>query len=208
MVGAAGTGADAYQAAFFDRPHAEMAETLQARYRLEEDPSREFLDRHFERPPADAAVDRALRLDTEIMLVDDPVKRVDNMTMAWGLEARVPFLDHEVVELAALCPPELKLAGGGKGVLKEASRKVLPAEVIDRKKGYFPVPAIRHLSGALLERVSDALNSQAARDRGLYQPEPIRRLLADPNTTRTTLGSNELWQVALLELWLQEQGVG
>jgi asparagine synthase (glutamine-hydrolysing) len=142
------------------------------------------------------------------MLVDDPVKRVDNMTMAWGLEARVPFLDHEVVELAALCPPELKLAGGGKGVLKEASRKVLPSAVIDRKKGYFPVPAIRHLSGALLERVSDALGSQVARDRGLYQPGPIQRLLADPNATRTTLGSNELWQVALLELWLQEHGVG
>ena len=50
------------------------------------------------------------------MLVDDPVKRVDNMTMAWGLEARVPFLDHELVELAAACPPELKLAHGGKGI--------------------------------------------------------------------------------------------
>ena len=72
------------------------------------------------------------------MLVDDPVKRVDNMTMAWGLEARVPFLDHELVELAALCPPELKLAGGGKGVLKEASRKVLPAQVIDRREGLLP----------------------------------------------------------------------
>ena len=49
------------------------------------------------------------------MLVDDPVKRVDNMTMAWGLEARVPFLDHELVELAAACPPELKLATAGRG---------------------------------------------------------------------------------------------
>ena len=63
------------------------------------------------------------------MLVDDPVKRVDNMTMAWGLEARTPFLDHQFAEVAAACPPELKLAHGGKGVLKEASRKVLPAAV-------------------------------------------------------------------------------
>ena len=81
------------------------------------------------------------------MLVDDPVKRVDNMTMAWGLEARVPFLDHELVELAAACPPELKLAHGGKGVLKEAARGIVPDGVIDRPKGYFPVPAIRHLDG-------------------------------------------------------------
>ena len=52
------------------------------------------------------------------MLVEDPVKRVDNTTMAWGLEARVPFLDHELVELAFACPTELKIADGGKGVLK------------------------------------------------------------------------------------------
>jgi asparagine synthase (glutamine-hydrolysing) len=176
--------------------------------RLAEDPSRAFIAEHFGVPGADTALDAALRIDSQIMLTDDPVKRVDNMTMAWGLEARVPFLDHELVELAALCPPDLKLAGGGKGVLKEASRKVLPAEVIDREKGYFPVPAIRHLSGALLERVTDALTSQVARDRGLYDLAPVQKLLSDPNGVRTTLGSNALWQVALLEMWLQEQGVG
>jgi asparagine synthase (glutamine-hydrolysing) len=197
-----------YARVFVDRSDEALRGLLRPGWHLDGDPSREFVASHFAQPGAETALDAALRIDSQIMLVDDPVKRVDNMTMAWGLEARVPFLDHEVVELAALCPPELKLAGGGKGVLKEASRKVLPAEVIDRKKGYFPVPAIRHLSGELLDRVNDALTSRAARDRGLYEPEPIRRLLADPNSTRTTLGSNELWQVALLEMWLQEQGVG
>ena len=98
------------------------------------------------------------------MLVDDPVKRVDNMTMAHGLEARTPFLDHELVELAAACPPELKLAEGGKGVLKRAARGVVPDAVIDRPKGYFPVPALSHLEGPVLELVADALRSDAARD--------------------------------------------
>jgi asparagine synthase (glutamine-hydrolysing) len=56
----------------------------------------------------------ALRLDSQIMLVDDPVKRVDNMTMAFGLEARVPFLDHEVLDVASRVPPELKLAQGAR----------------------------------------------------------------------------------------------
>jgi asparagine synthase (glutamine-hydrolysing) len=83
------------------------------------------------------------------MLVDDPVKRVDNMTMAWGLEARVPFLDHEFVELAGTIPPDLKLVDGGKGVLKRGARGVVPDEVIDRTKGYFRVPAIRQLAGPL-----------------------------------------------------------
>ena len=119
-------------------------------------------------------MDAALRNDTMVMLVDDPVKRVDNMTMAWGLEARVPFLDHEVVELAGRIPPELKLADGGKGVLKRASRGVVPDEVIDRTKGYFPVPAIRQLEGPYLDRVQEALTDPAARRRGLFRPEAVR----------------------------------
>src|ERR1700710_2518838 len=102
------------------------------------------------------------------MLVDDPVKRVDNMTMAWGLEARVPFLDHELVELAAACPPGLKLAQGGKGVLKDASRGVVPDAVIDRPKGYFPVPALVELAGPQLELVREALLAPEARDRELF----------------------------------------
>ena len=120
-------------------------------------------------------MDAALRLDSEIMLVDDPVKRVDNMSMAWGLEARVPFLDHDLVELAAMCPPELKLADGGKGVLKAIGRRIIPPEVIDRPKGYFPVPAITHLEGKVLDLVRDALAGEAARERGLFRPEYVRR---------------------------------
>ena len=169
--------------------------------------SRAFAAASFHRPGADTAVDRALRLDTEVMLVDDPVKRVDNMTMGWGLEARVPFLDHEFVELAAACPPELKLAGGGKGVLKEAARAVIPAEVIDRPKGYFPVPALVHLEGPYLALVEDALRSPRARERGLLEPAYLERLLARPNEERTTLGGSKLWQVGLLELWLQARGL-
>jgi asparagine synthase (glutamine-hydrolysing) len=153
-------------------------------------------------------VDAALRLDTEVMLVDDPVKRVDNMTMASGLEARVPFLDHELVELAAQIPPELLLAQEGKGVLKTVGRQVMPAEVIDRPKGYFPVPAITHLEGKVLGMVRDALTSEAARDRGLFRPSYVEGLLAEPNGELTPLRGNKLWQLGLLELWLQSHDIG
>jgi len=158
-------------------------------------------------PGAETAVDAALRLDSEIMLVDDPVKRVDNMSMAWGLEARVPFLDHDLVELAAMCPPELKLADGGKGVLKAIGRRIIPPEVIDRPKGYFPVPAITHLEGKVLDLVRDALSADVARERGLFRPEYVQELLADPNGELTPLKGNKLWQLGLLELWLQTNGV-
>ncbi len=204
-----GLGDDAYAAEFLDRDEQELADLLQPPFRTSEAdaPSRRFITEHFKRPGADTPVDRALRLDTKIMLVDDPVKRVDNMTMAWGLELRTPFLDHELVELAAACPPELKLAHGGKGVLKTAARRVVPEEVIDRPKGYFPVPAISHLEGESLALVRDALTSAAARDRGLYRPEHVEALLRNPVEARTPIGSSKLWQVGMLELWLQHHGL-
>jgi asparagine synthase (glutamine-hydrolysing) len=194
---------DAYAKVFFDRAHSDVVSIFAPEYCLDVDASREFATRHHAGPGADTAVDAALRLDTEVMLVDDPVKRVDNMTMAWGLEARVPFLDHDFVELAARCPPALKLHSGGKGVLKDASRPLLPAEVIDRTKGYFPVPGIRHLDGEVFELVRDALTNDAARSRGLYRREALEALLNAPNEGRTTLGANSLWQLAVLEMWLQ-----
>ena len=197
----------AYSSRFFDRPHADLTHILQQQWLTDEDFSRALAREHFARPGADTALDRALRLDSLVMLVDDPVKRVDNMTMAWGLEARTPFLDHEFVEVAAAVPPALKLAHGGTGVLKEASRKVLPAAVIDRKKGHFPVPAIINLQGRYLERVRAALLAPEARRRDLFRSEYVEMLLADPNRHRTNLGSNQLWQLGLLEMWLQQHGI-
>ena len=195
---------EAYAKVFFDRDHSDVLAIFAPEYGIAaEDPSCQFVMAHQAAPGAETAVDAALRLDTQVMLVDDPVKRVDTMTMAWGLEARVPFLDHDFVELAATCPAELKLASGGKGVLKDASRALLPAEVVDRTKGYFPVPGIRHLHGDVLDMVRDALTNDAARARGLYRKETVDALLAAPNETRTTLGSNTLWQLAVLEMWLQ-----
>ncbi len=199
--------ADRYRAAFFDRPHAEMARMLRPQHRVAQDVSRAFVEEHFARPGAQTATDMALRLDSQIMLVDDPVKRVDNMTMAAGLEARVPFLDHEVLEVAARVPPELKLAQEGKGVLKEAARRVIPSEVIDRPKGYFPVPALKYLQGATLSLVSEALRAPEARERDLFEPDYVDELLADPNAELTPLRGNKLWQLGLLELWLQSHGI-
>ena len=196
-----------YRGAFFDRDRAGYSDLVSAAYLADDDPSELFVTEHFARAGAEGGVDRALRLDTTVMLVDDPVKRVDNMTMAWGLEGRVPFLDHDLVELAATCPPHLKTAHEGKGVLKQAARQVIPADVIDRPKGYFPVPALTHLEGPYLDLVRDALYAPAAKERGLFRPEAVERLLSDPNGKLTPLRGNELWQIALLELWLQKHGI-
>ncbi|MFF9624915.1 N-acetylglutaminylglutamine amidotransferase [Streptomyces griseosporeus] len=198
---------DRYAETYFDRSHADLAAMLQPDMLPPDDVSGRFVHEHMAVPGAETALDAALRLDTHVMLVDDPVKRVDNMTMDWGLEARVPFLDHELVELAAACPPELKLADGGKGVLKEAGRKLLPSEVVDRPKGYFPVPAITHMAGPVLDKVREALSAPAAKRRGLFRDSYVAELLAAPDRHRTKRGANALWQVALLEIWLQTHGI-
>ena len=163
-------------------------------YLAADDPSELFVTEHFARAGAQTGVDRALRLDTTVMLVDDPVKRVDNMTMAWGLEGRVPFLDHELVELAATCPPELKTAHEGKGVLKQAARQVIPSDVIDRPKGYFPVPALTHLEGPYLDLVRDALlraggqGARAVPPRGRRRGCSPTRTASSPRCAATSCG--------------------
>jgi asparagine synthase (glutamine-hydrolysing) len=195
-----------YARVYFDRDHAEMAE-LVAPALMNGDYSRDFVDAYFRNCRGTSPIDQTLQLDAEIMMVDDPVKRVDNMAMAWGLETRVPFLDHEVVELAARIPAELKVRGGGKHILKEASRGLVPDEVIDRPKGYFPVPALKYIRGAFLDFVRDVLDAPQARQRGLFNRPYIERLLADPEGELTPKGHSKLWQVALLECWLQTQGI-
>jgi asparagine synthase (glutamine-hydrolysing) len=196
-----------YEALFFDRDRERLGEHLEARWMADNDEPRRFVEEHLNRPGATAPLDRAMRIDTTVMLVDDPVKRVDNMTMAWGLEARVPFLDHELVELAARVPPELKLKDEGKGILKDVAREVIPSDVIDRPKGYFPVPALKYISGSVLEMTKDALTSQAARERGLFRESYLDALFADPPAHITPLRGSELWQCALLELWLQAHNI-
>jgi asparagine synthase (glutamine-hydrolysing) len=193
--------ARAYQALFFDRNHAAYGEAVTDAL-VREDYTSTFLREHFARPGASRTIDKALRIDASVMLVEDPVKRVDNMTMAFGLECRVPFLDHELVELAASMPAEYKVPHGGKYVLKEAARKLLPAAIIDRPKGYFPVPALVYLRGRYLELAREAVLSPAARTRGLFKRPYVDKLLAHPERHITPLKGSELWQIAVLELWL------
>ncbi len=191
-----------YARVFFDRDHEEFLQTVHPRF-ANGDYSLNMVEEHFATAGATRAIDKALHLDTTVMLVDDPVKRVDNMTMAFGLEARVPFLDHELVELCARIPPQYKVENGGKFALKEFARSVIPAEVIDRPKGYFPVPALKHLQGDYLDYVRDVLNRPEARQRDLFNSAYVSALLDEPNAHMTPLKGSKLWQVSLLESWLQ-----
>ena len=92
-------------------------------------------------------------------------------------------------------------------MLKEAARNVIPHAVIDRPKGYFPVPALKYLEGEYLDFVTDILDQPSARQRGIFQPGYLAKLLQDPKSHITPLRGSKLWQVALLEYWFQQQGL-
>ncbi|MBK1721519.1 N-acetylglutaminylglutamine amidotransferase [Thiocystis violacea] len=197
-----GTPLERFRKHYFDRDHDEYLRLVSDAYGCP-DHTGDLIAGRLAEPDADTFMDAVLRLDATTLIVDDPVKRVDNMTMAWGLEARVPFLDHQLVELAAQCPPELKLRDGGKYPLKALARGLLPDAVIDRPKGYFPMPALKYVRGPFLSLMRDVLSSRASRSRGIYRQEYLDQLLAAPDMHHTRIQGNKLWHLALLELWLQ-----
>ena len=151
-----------YRQHFFDRDQADYQACVDERFHGA-DFSGDFVAKHFAQAGAEAGIDKALRLDTTVMLVDDPVKRVDSQTMAWGLEARVPFSTTNSSNYRRKFPEKFKCAYDGKGILKEAGRRIIPESVIDRPKGYFPVPALKYLRGPYLDLVRDALTGSSAK---------------------------------------------
>jgi asparagine synthase (glutamine-hydrolysing) len=204
MNAASGTPLARFSQHYFDRDHAEYQQMIAQAFQVG-DVTSSLIANALNQPQADEFLDQVWRLDATTLIVDDPVKRVDNMPMAWGLEVRTPFLDHELVQLAAHMPPELKLRDGGKFPLKAIARGLIPDAVIDRPKGYFPVPALRHVRGPFLEMMRGILMSEACHKRGLYQRDYVDKLLAAPEAPEhfTRINGSKLWHLALLEWWLQ-----
>ena len=204
MDAAQGTPLERFSQHYFDRDHAEYLQMITPAFQVG-DVTSALVAAELTKPDADVFLDEVWRFDATTLLVDDPVKRVDNMPMAWGLEVRTPFLDHELVELAASMPPALKLKEGGKYPLKAIARGLIPDSVIDRPKGYFPVPALRYVRGAFLDKMREILLSDACLKRGLYQRDYVDQLLAEPEapTAFTRINGSKLWHLALLEWWLQ-----
>ena len=187
---------------YFDRDHEEWLSMVAPAYRGA-DHTGAYIEGRLDDALSSEFLDAVLKLDVTTLIVDDPVKRVDNMTMAWGLEARVPFLDHHLVEVAARCPPELRLRSEGKHLLKRIARDIVPDAVIDRPKGYFPMPALKYVRGDFLHFMREILDARACRERGLFERAYVDRLLAAPEMHHTRIMGNKLWHLALLEFWLQ-----
>jgi asparagine synthase (glutamine-hydrolysing) len=147
-------------------------------------------------------LDQMLYVDTKTWLPDDLLVKADKMTMANSVELRVPLLDHVVMEFAASLPPDFKVGEGDtKRVLKATFAKLLPEEVLKRKKAGFPVPYGMWLRNGLKGRVEDILLSDRAASRGYFQKREVNRLLqADSRSGRF---GKEIFSLLVVELWHQ-----
>ena len=150
---------------------------------------------------ASRPLDRMLDVDLRLWLADDLLMKMDKMSMAASVEARVPLLDHPLVEWAARLPDAFKVRGlEGKVLLKRLARRWLPREVVDRPKVGFTVPLSPWFQGPLRELVADTLLSPSCLGRGYYQPDALRAIVSDHLEGRRDR-ARELWTLLTLELW-------
>jgi asparagine synthase (glutamine-hydrolysing) len=148
----------------------------------------------------ESLLNRMLYVDTKTWLPDDLLIKADKMTMANSIELRVPLLDHQVLEFAASLPTALKVQGAEtKRLLKSTFAKVIPREVLERKKAGFPVPYAGWLAGELKNKVSDLLLSPAALGRGYVQPARLKQLVQQ--NAANGAHSREVFCLLTLELW-------
>jgi len=140
------------------------------------------------------------QLDIRTYLPLDILTKVDRMSMAHSIEARVPLLDHVLVEFAATIPPDMRLRNGRtKHVLKQAMSGLLPDEILDRPKRGFAVPLGRWFRGQLGPVLRDVLLSSRCRERGIISTDHVARLLDRHDRGREL--DLHLWTLLSFELW-------
>jgi asparagine synthase (glutamine-hydrolysing) len=162
-----------------------------------------FLEPWFAQANGSGIVDAALLTDLMTYLPNDLLVKVDIASMAVSLEARSPFLDHEVIEFAASLPEKLKLRGlTTKYLLKRVLRRLLPSENLNRAKMGFGVPIGHWFRGKLEPFLRETILSERALKRDLFKPEAVKRLV-ELHVRRERDYSHHLWTLLMLELWFQ-----
>jgi asparagine synthase (glutamine-hydrolysing) len=172
-------------------------------------------EQHLACTDASEPLNRMLYVDTKLWLADLLLARGDKMSMAVSLEARVPLLDHKLVEFAASLPQNMKVNGlARKYLLKKVSQRWLPSEIIHRKKQGFPMPVSLWLRNEARPFMRDVLSTSALRRRGLFNPTFVEKLIqqhengfADHSSLLWGLMSVELWQRVFMDSRVRLQRV-
>ena len=163
--------------------------------------SYEVILNHFERTSYSDHLDRELYVDFKTYLCDDILVKVDRMSMANSLEARVPFLDHGVVELAFSIPADLKMKNyKRKYILKKAMEGIVPSEILHKKKQGFSIPIKNWLKKELKPMMHDVLNKDSIERDGLFKWEHINGMINDHQSGKGN-NSHKLWALMVFKMW-------
>lgn len=163
----------------------------------------EFVNRWFARSNGSGNLDSNLLADQMTYLPNDLLVKVDIATMANSLEARSPFLDHRLIEFAASIPESLKMRRfETKSLLKKVAARLVPADVVYRRKMGFGVPVGNWFRGEMRPFVRELLLAEKAMNRGIARPEVIRRYV-DDHTDGKRDHAFQIWTLLMLELWFQ-----
>src|SRR5205085_1418063 len=147
------------------------------------------------------ALDKLLYIDSKTYLPGDILTKVDRMSMAASLEARVPLLDQKLIEFVTRIPAALKMRGlETKHVFKRAVRDLVPSEILDRPKQGFGVPIEQWINNQLRGRIRETLGEPRARERGYVEASYVQTLLDEHEHGRRD-HSTQLWALFMLELW-------
>lgn len=175
--------------------------SAQLKHALNGAKTRDVFGSYLAHTDATTALNRMLYVDTKLWLPDYLLLRGDKLTMAASLEARVPILDHKLVEFAGSLPPHLKLRYlTRKYLLKKVSKTLLPPEIINRKKEGFPIPISRWLRNEARSFMRDLLAQDTIKRRGLFNLNTVNRLLHEYESGTADHG-HLLWGLASVELW-------
>jgi len=157
----------------------------------------------FRDPRCGGIVERAMATDIKTYLVDDILTKVDRASMAYSLEARVPLLDHRIVEFAARLPMEHKVHGGGtKHLLRKILYRHVPRKLIDRPKMGFGIPVNRWLRNELRLLLAEYLNEERVRREGFLRPKGVQRVVMEHLSGRRD-HQYRLWALLVFAMWVE-----
>lgn len=173
------------------------------RNEINHDSSKDFC-RYYDEFNSDDTLNRWLYVDMKTSLPDEMLTKVDRMTMAFGLEARVPFLDHKLVEYVLSLPSVAKLKGRtSKYILRQAIADILPQDILKRPKHGFEVPVDEWIRGELKDYARGYLNKGFLNEQGIFDGTVVEYLLDEHISHRKNYG-HQLWALLMFGVWYEK----